>query len=261
MIKFLKELFLDQEGGLGITRLSIVSAVATDTGDESDDAVVKIRQLVNRCGSQFCKITDFPFLRSDTTISITTSDYKYSGSSYLPTTFKEVIAAYILSNNTRHPLEEDGIIESYGWPDPTTNDGLPDRFCITRMEDGYWEIAFNKTPDQTYTVYIEMKLHWSDLTADTSETLITDDYFGAFAHYCTMHRLKQQGDLETYAAYKSEWWNAADPKGSILGQILADLSSGSKRKQVIVREAYILPFVESSDYQGISSYEDFVNAK
>jgi hypothetical protein len=40
-----------------------------------------------------------------------------------------------------------GIKESKEWYNPDDNNGIPDEFCITRIESGYWEIAFNRTPD------------------------------------------------------------------------------------------------------------------
>ena len=51
--------------GLGIPRASLISAVSEDTGDDSADAVVKIRRLINRRGRSFCELANFPFLRED----------------------------------------------------------------------------------------------------------------------------------------------------------------------------------------------------
>lgn len=223
--------------GLGIVRLSLVCAVADDTGDSGEDAIVKIRRVINRCGKQFCNITNWPFLRSDLTFNISSSGgYYYSGASYLPTTFKKVISAYIVDGDIHYPLEEDDIVERYNWPNPDDNEGRPNKFCITRQESGYWQIDFNRKPDGTYSVYFEIELQWSDLTLDTTETIITKPYEEAFVHFCSMKRFAQQGDTENYNIYKSDWDgnNPRDiPRYSILGQLLAGLSSPSKKKQVI----------------------------
>lgn len=222
--------------GLGITRLSMVSACADDTGDDGPDAIVKIRRLVNKRGRQFCNITNWPFLRDQVTWDITSAiGFSYTGSSsYLPTTFKKVIAGYIVDGSDHHPLNEDGIVERYKWPNPNDNEGRPDKFCITRQESGYWTIEFNRKPDNTYTVYFEIELQWADLTADTSETVITKEYFDAFVHYCDIGRFLQQGDTENLSIYEEQWWSAMPTKQrhTILGGILANLSSPSKKKQV-----------------------------
>jgi hypothetical protein len=225
--------------GLGIVFASLISAVADKTGDDSLDAVVKIKRLVNEKGPDFCSITDFPFKRSDISFSITTAAYKYSGASYLPTTFNGVQAAFILdSNNDRHPLNEVGIVEAHdpdlGWKNPDENDGIPDEFCITRMESGYWEIQFNRKPDQTLTVYLEISLQWTDLSATTDEAIITKPYYPAFAHFVSMARFVQQGDAENLAIAKMEWWDQNNPKVSILGRLLGSLSKPLQRKRVVV---------------------------
>lgn len=43
---------------IGVTRGSLVSAIADKTGDDSSDAVVKIKRLINEKGPDFCAITD-----------------------------------------------------------------------------------------------------------------------------------------------------------------------------------------------------------
>lgn len=262
MIKILLEILKDEWGfALGITRSSICSAIIESTGDSGDDAIVKVNRLINRKGKQFLNITNWPFLRDQITFNITTSAYAYSGASYLPATFKKVVSAYIVDGTDHYPLEEDGIVERYTWPNPDDNDGRPDRFCITRMESGYWEIAFNRTPDDTYAVYMDIELQWTDLTADSSETVITKEYEDAFEHYCTMARLMQQGDTEQYALYKNEWDNnqpASPPRHSILGQILAGLSSPSKRKQIVMKESYVLPFQENVNFS-TKDYNEKIN--
>lgn len=234
MIKLLLNILFDEYGGLGITRASLQSAICEDTGDSSDDAVVKVRRLINRRGSQFCKITNWPFLRHDINFSITNSGgYVYSGADYLPTTFKKVVASYILDNDKHYPLDEVSIGESYGWANPDENEGRPDKFCITRIESGYWEIKFNKKPDQNYTVYLEIELQWTDLTDSDSETVMTKDYYDAFVHYCAIARFRQQGDSENYLLYKNEWDGNSPrdiPRHSILGQLLANLASPLRKK-------------------------------
>lgn len=255
LLKLLFYIFNDEDGGLGIAFGSIVSACAESTGDDGPDALVKIKRLINRKGKQFLHISNWPFLRSDISFSVTTTTSVYSGASYLPTTFKRVVAAKIRDNTDDYALEEDGIGEKYGWANPDDNQDRPDKFCITREESGYWEIAFNKLPDQAYTVYMELELQWTELSAASDEAVITWPYEDSFGHYCTMARFLQQGDNENYNAYKNDWDgnNSASPtRHSILGQILASLSSPLKKKQIVIKEDYILPFknqINEGDYQ------------
>lgn len=211
---------------LGITRLSMVTAVCADTGDDSSDAVVKVRRLVNQRGRSFCNITNWPFLRHNISFDITASGgYTYSGASYLPATFKRVTAAFLLDGTERYPLKEVGILRAHQWKNPDENDGRPDEFCITRVESGYWEVQFNKKPDQTYTVYFEIELQWTDLTSDTSETVITKEFYDAFVLYCNIARFRQQGDTENYKMAKDEWHNPLKPQDSMLYNCLKQIES------------------------------------
>ena len=235
--------------GLGITQASLVSSVCDKTGDESADAIVKVRRLINEQGNLFCMLTNWFFLRSDLSFSITSSAYTYSGASYLPTTFKKVVGAFLLDGTDRYPLNEVSVKEAYEWPNPSDNTGRPDEFCITRMESGYWETQFNKTPDDTYTIYMELELQWADLATTTSETLITKEYYPAFSHFVSMARFIQQGDSENYLIAKDQWFNPVAPKGTILGTILAALSSPLRRKRVVMDEDYINPFGRNDDYK------------
>ncbi len=235
--------------GLGITRASLTSSVCDRTGDESADAAVKVNRLINEQGPQFCALTNWPFLRSDISFSITTAAYKYSGASYLPTTYKRVVGGFILDGTDRYPLTEVSIKESYEWGNPEDNSGRPDEFCITRVESGYWEIQFNNIPDNTYTVYLEIELQWTDLTAVSSETVITKEYYPAFTHFVSMARFIQQGDSENLLIAERQWWNPLTPKGTILGTILANLGSPLRKKRVVMDSSYIQPLApHKSDY-------------
>lgn len=242
-------ILIDECGGLGITRASLTSSIAERTGDESIDAAVKINRLINEQGPQFCALANWPFLRNDISFSITSSAYKYSGASYLPATFKKVTAAFLLDGTDRYSLTEVSIKESYEWKNPDENSGRPDEFCITRIESGYWEIIFNRIPDNTYTVYLEIELQWSDLTASTSETVITKEYYPAFTHFVSMSRFIQQGDTTSYLIAKDQWWNAGHPKATILGAILSALKSPLRRKSVQMDSGYLRPLEpHDSDY-------------
>ena len=239
--------------GLGITRASLVSAICDDTGDSGPDSVVKVRRLINRRGTQFCKITNWPFLRSDLSFDVTNAGgWTYSGASYLPTTFKKVITAYLMDGDVRCPFTQVGVHEAADWHAPADNEGMPDEFCITRMESGYWQMAINRVPDQTYTVYFEIALQWSDLTEDTSETVMPKDYYDAFVHFCDISKFRQQGDMEQMQLAQRQWWNPRDTRGSILGVLLSDLSDPHKEKRVIVDMNMIDPFfddISAPDYQ------------
>lgn len=236
--------------GLGITQASLTSAIADKTGDEGTDAVVKIRRLINEKGPEFCDLGEFPFLNSDLSFDITSSAYAYSGASYLPTTFKRIKAAYLLDGSTRCLLTEVSVSESYKWKNPNDNSGRPDEFCIRAIESGYWEIQFNRLPDGTYTVYLEIELQWSDLTSTTSETVITKRYYPQFSHFVSMARFIQQGDTENYVIAKTEWSQPLTGTG-MLEKMLASLSNPLRRKSVVVdREAsgIDIPVVGKSDY-------------
>lgn len=52
------------------------------------------------------------------------------------------MGAYLLDGNTRCPLSEVGIKESYEWQNPDEVPGRPDEFCISRIESDYWQIQF-----------------------------------------------------------------------------------------------------------------------
>ena len=225
-----------------ITRASLTSSICERTGDESADAIVKVNRLINEQGPQFCAITNFPFLRSDLSFDITTSAYYYSGASYLPATFKKVVAATLVDGTDRYPLTEVSIKASKEWPNPNDNSGRPSEFCITRIESGYWQIAFNRIPDDTYSIELEIELQWTDLTAATSETILTKEYYPAFTHFVSLARYIQQGDHESYLLAEKRWWNPLMPKGTILGDILANLGSPLRKKSVVMARSYVQPF-------------------
>lgn len=236
--------------GLGIPLGSIVSAVADKTGDDSIDATVKIKRLVNEKGPDFCEIANFPFLRSDISFTITTAACKYSGASYLPTTFKRIAGAHLVdSNGDWHNLTEVSISERYTWPAPVENSGRPDKFCITRIESGYWEIEFNRYPDASYTFEADIELQWSDVTATSDETVISKRYFPQFSHFVSMARYIQQGDTENYVIADKEWHDPSSPGKGMLDRLLRSLGNPLRKKRVIMSENYLNPFgSRKSDY-------------
>lgn len=246
-MRWLIDLIFNEHGGLYLNLASIVSAVCDMTGDDTSDAQVKIRRLVNRVGPGFCMITNWPFMRSDISFSITNAGgSKYSGASYLPETFKKVLGAHLLdSNNDEHPLKEVDIKERYErWLNPTNNTSRPREFCITRPESGYWEIEFDRTPDTDYTFKADIELKWTPATATTANLVVTDDYLEGFSHFVAMNRAKDQGDLELYTILKSEWWDPKDSQGSVLGRMLANLINPMAQKQFTPTE----PTPHKDDY-------------
>lgn len=237
--------------GLGIVFGSIISAVADKTGDDSADSVVKIKRLVNEKGPEFCDLGPFPFLRDAINFNITTSNYKYSGAGYLPATFKKVVGAYLLDGTDRYPLTEVGIQEAHEWPNPADNTGRPDKFCITRIESGYWEIQFNNQPDNTYAVYFEIELQWSDLSVVTEEAVISKRYYPQFVHFVSLARFIQQGDSENYTIANDAWFSPMKPQTSMLIRMLSGLSNPLNKKRVVVdmqRSGHITR-VQKSDYK------------
>jgi hypothetical protein len=217
---------------LGVTRGSICSAVADRTGDDSPDAVVKIKRLINEKGPDFCALADWPFLRDDISFSITTAAYKYSGASYLPQTFKRVMGGFLLDGTTRYDLKEVSIKESYEWLNPDENDGIPEEFCITRVESDYWQIQFNRIPSNTFTVYLEIEKQWVDLTDSNLESIVTKDYFGAFSHFISIDRFIQQGDSDNILMMEAKWTNGN--KTGVLDRLIAKLASPLRKKSVQV---------------------------
>jgi len=243
MLKYLILLLMDNVGGLGLTQGSIMSSVLDDTGDDSDDAQTKVGRLINRKGKQFCAITNWHFLRDAISFTIQASDlaYKYSGAGYLPTTFKRVVAARLIDSNNRvHDLNEVSITEAYDWELPSENTDRPIQFAITRIESGFWEIWFNKQPDDTYTIEFEVELQWTNVSSSTDETIITLPFEDAFVHYISMARLKQQGDTEAYSTFKAEW--SGDPRTSIMSQAISLLSKPTnKTRGMIMRKGSMIP--------------------
>lgn len=211
-----------------ITRASLVSAVCESTADDSPDAVVKVRRLINRRGRSFCKITNWPFLRTTVTMTLTIGTAAYSGASYLPTTFKKFLYGYYMDGTTKYPLTEMTLAEYNNKIAEPSWTGKPNKVLIHKISSGYWEIIFYPTPDAAYEVTFEIEQQWTDLTADTSETVITNDYYDAFSLYCEIERFRQQGDIEQYTLAKAEWDN---PLSGILKQILSDLSNKPSRKR------------------------------
>lgn len=236
--------------GLGITRASLTSSICDRTGDEGIDAEVKVNRLINEQGPQFCALAPWPFLRDSLSFGITASASTYSGASYLPTTFKKIIGGCLVDGTTRYPLTEVGIKESKEWPTPSDNAGRPSEFCITRIESGYWEISFNRLPDNNYTIELEIETQWVDLTSASSETVMTKEYFPAFTHFVSMARFLQQGDSASYMVSKQDWWNRDDPRGSILGTLLLGLGRPMKQKRTIISPEYLGLSPVSGDYSG-----------
>jgi len=232
MIRLLIKILYDQRGGLGITQASLVSAICDATGDDSSDAQTKVKRLINEKGPGFMLITNWPFLRANISFDITTSAYTYSGASYLPANFKRIVGAFILDGTDRYPLTEVSIKEAYEWANPNDYDARPQKFCITRNESGYYEIQFDRLPDSTYTVYFDIEQKWLNLTHATAESIITDDYYEAFSHFCSMARARSQTDLELYGILKSEWYDQRAPEKSVLGRALIGLKSPLRRKRV-----------------------------
>lgn len=243
--------------GLGIKLGSIVSVVSDKVGDSGPDAVVKIKRAVNECGPDFLQIADFPFLREDISFELSTSDYKHSGESYLPTTFKSVLASYLFYNNIRYNFDEVGIQKAYSWPNPLQNSGRPDEFCITRIESGYWEMQVNRLADQAYTAYLEIEKQWTDVSANGDEIVVTKPYLRQFSHFVAIEYCSRQGDAETLVTLKSEWWDPRDPKNSILGRMLNGLKKKSKNKRVnVVRylSGDVSTYGDDPDYRRKGAY-------
>jgi hypothetical protein len=240
----LKLIFADQMATLGISQASLVSAVSDKTGDDGVDAVIKIKRLINEVGPDFCLITNWKFLRDEINFNISNAGgYVYSGSDILPATYRQVMAARIQDSNSEwFPLYEKSISEAnLVWTNPQRwGTGRPDEFVVTRPESGYWEVMFNRLPGQTYAVYMEIEKQWVDVTA-SQETVITKEYFPAFAHFVSMQRFFQQGDMESYLIAKKEWWDPQSPKNSMLGRIFSSLSGGMQKKQVTVDERLFYP--------------------
>ncbi len=251
MLKLLLSILFDECGGLGITRASLVSSVADSTGDDSSDAVVKIKRLINEKGPEFCMLALWPFNKTTVNFSFTVGTASYSGASYFPTTFKNYLYGYFMDGTTKYPVREMSQEEYNNRIAEPSWSGKPDRVLIHKTSSGYWETIFYPTPDQAYSFTAEIEQQWTDLTADASETIITKEYFPAFSHFVKMARFIQQGDTENYSIAKADWWNEGKPQSSILGIILTNLSRKlSMKKGMRPAKSAISPFGgdNSQDY-------------
>ena len=243
MLKLLLSILFDECGGLGITRASLVSAVADSTGDDSSDAAVKIRRLINEKGPEYCMLANWPFNRTTVNFRFTVGIASYSGASYFPATFKSYLYGYYLDGTTKYPVREMSLEEYNNRIAEPSWQSKPDRVLIHKTSSGYWEAIFYPTPDQTYSFTAEIEQQWTDLTADSSETIITKEYFPAFSHFVKIARFIQQGDTENYQIAKDQWWNERKPQSSILGNILANLSrKPSMKKGMRPAKSVISPF-------------------
>ena len=77
---------------LGIVRGTLVTAIATLIGDISDDSKVKVRRMINTVGPEFCQLTDWGFLHTVSTFTLTDGTATYSGSGYLPQNLQRILA-------------------------------------------------------------------------------------------------------------------------------------------------------------------------
>jgi len=237
ILKYLKDILSDEKGGLGIVFASLISSCADKIGDDSSDSVVKIKRAINEKGVEFCNLTNFKFLYSDISFDINTTAYAYSGALYLPTTYKSIVGALLLDGTTRCPLTEVSVSEAYQWANPDDNTGRPDEFCVTRKESGYYEVQFNRKPDNTYTVYFEIELQWTDLSATTDEAIVTKEFYPYLSHFVALQMAIHQGDTEIYQMLNDAWDNPLKPRSSMLNKLLALAGSSSlKKKKVVVNK-------------------------
>jgi len=218
---------------------SIISAVCDNTGDDGADAVAKVVRLINTHGPDYCNLADWKFLRSDLSFSLTvgTADYTSNGTTYIPDTFKRVLAAYITDGTERFPLNEVGIGVSHNpsiWGEADDNQGIPSQFEIPRLESDHWTIRFNCLPDAAYTAYFEIETMWTEVTLSTANTCLTEEHLKPFSHFITMERLAQQGDIEQYQIYKDRWHSPMNPEDSILNRILSTLVRKTGRDGVYI---------------------------
>lgn len=239
-----------------ISQASLCSAVCDKTGDDGVDALIKVKRLINEVGPDFCLITNWKFLRDQINFTISNSGgYVYSGASYLPATYRSVMAARIQDQNSEwFPLYEKSISEAnINWTNPARwGTGRPDEFVITRPESDYWEIMFNRLPGQNYAVYLEIEKQWVEVTA-SQEAVVTKEYFPAFVHFISMARFEQQGDMESYDLAMKKWWNPLAPRNSILGRIFASMSGGMQKSGVQVDERVFFPNGRNkSDYNKVN---------
>lgn len=241
-LRFLGVVLADPYAGLGISQASLVSSVCDKTGDDGSDAQVKVKRLINEVGPDFCLITNWPFLRQKINFTITSAAYRYSGASYIPSTFRKVLTALLLDQNSDwFPLYEESLgAMRMQWSNPARYQGRPEKFCITDIESDLYEIAFDRQPDRDFAVELDIEKQWVNLT-DSNETVVTKEYFPALSHFISMERYVQQGDTESLLTAKAQWWDPVTPRNSMLGRILNSLSSPANKKQVKVDERQIFP--------------------
>lgn len=184
---------------LGIVRGTLCTACQSIVGDFSTDARTKLRRVINEDGPGFCQLSDWAFLHSVITFSITDGTTSYAGSGYLPQTFSRFQATKIKdSNNNYSPIEEKSVSWYAEIEDPAY-EGTPHAVVLRGIDsNGYPKAYFYYTPDTTYTFEADIDLKWTDIAetsaGDASRCVVTEDCLTAFKYWVARGYGIAQGD-------------------------------------------------------------------
>ena len=240
---------------LGIVRGTLVTAVAGIIGDFSDDSKVKIRRMLNTIGPEFCQLTDWGFLHTTVTFTLSQSTASYSGSGKLPLGFQRFLACKAKdSSGTYYPIDEKSLTW-YNELDDPTSEGRPYAVVQNGIDaDGYQKVEFYYTPDGTYTFQAECKLGWTDIAEasanDTTRMVITPDCMSALSYYVAHSLGIQQGDSQLVELCERKLYgNRIMGIPGSLDLLILNQRGANKRRRIKPDSSYI-----DSSEQTISDY-------
>lgn len=240
---------------LGILRGSLVTVVASICGDFSPDAKTKLRRTINRAGRSFSQLSDWAFLHTTVTFSITDGITEYGGSGYLPLGFQRFLATKLKDSNGDYvPIEEKSLSWYESIQDPTF-EGQPFAVVLRGIDSsGYQKAVFYYTPDQTYTFECDCSIVFTDVdetsTGDATRVIITQDCYDAFSYWIAKAYAVEQGDDEVIARCNIELWgNPAARIPGVLQMLLSKQRGAGKWRKIQPDSSY-----KSSNILGTSDY-------
>lgn len=239
---------------LGILRGSLVTAISGIIGDASDDSKTKVRRMINTCGPAFCQMTDWGFLHTTVTFTLTDGTKEYSGSGKIPYTFQRFLATKIMDTNGQFsPVDEKSLTWFNQIEDPS-QEGTPYAVILRGLDSsGYPKTVFYPTPDRAYTFEADCKLQWTDVLeasgSDTSRIVITEDAFTAFSYYIAQALAIQQGDDALKILCDAELWgNPLIKKPGLLTMLIMNQRGANKKRGMAPRGDYTGYSTGGTDY-------------
>ena len=229
----------------GIVRGTLVTAIAGIIGDFSDDSKVKIRRMINTVGPEFCQLTDWAFLHTTVTFTLTDGNYSYVGSGYLSQTFQRFLATKLKdSTDTFYPISEKSLTW-YNELDDPADEGRPFAVVLRGLDSsGYPRANFYYCPDGTYTFETDCELKWTDLAeasgSDTSRIVITEDCMTAFSFFVAGSLAVPQGDDALIDRCNAKLWgNPLLRIPGALDVLIRRQRGANKKRRIKPSDAYI----------------------